>query len=214
MLPLLGPLTNYTADAIKGPSAVNPEKFPLVAAVGIGGGSGMYIPPVNNVKYDLEELMSEQLVESSQLQAVALRMVLQAPWELLFEVFLSIPCNYHPFLAVVVVELIPVGILAAWMTISLIWKTYSEITYLVLANKNLSFIVVHHNLSLVSLERPLLCDSFEASTSGLFLQGFRYLNIGERKVLPQSGEKGILELQRNTAEACPACFVNYHVSFV
>ncbi|PHT68906.1 hypothetical protein T459_28393 [Capsicum annuum] len=26
----------------------------------------MYIPPVNNVKYDLEELMSEQLVESSQ----------------------------------------------------------------------------------------------------------------------------------------------------
>ncbi|PHU03498.1 Transcription factor MYB1R1 [Capsicum chinense] len=32
----------------------------------------------------------------------------------------------------------PVGILAAWMTISLIWKTYSQITYLVLANKNLS----------------------------------------------------------------------------
>ncbi|KAM3398679.1 hypothetical protein P3S68_002195 [Capsicum galapagoense] len=64
------------------------------------------------------------------------------------------------------------------------------------------------------LHVPCPGSSFEASTSGLFLQGFRYLNIGERKVLPQSDEKGILGLQRNTAEAFPAYFVNYHVSFV
>ncbi|KAF3640354.1 hypothetical protein FXO38_01812 [Capsicum annuum] len=88
MLPLPGPVKNCTTDAIEGPSAVDPEKFRLGAAVegsygvccGVdtrtspslslqpsdAGGSGMHIPPVNNVRYDPEELMGKLLIGSCQ----------------------------------------------------------------------------------------------------------------------------------------------------
>ncbi|XP_060168867.1 uncharacterized protein LOC132599541 [Lycium barbarum] len=70
-----------------------------------GGGTGIDNHPVNKVG-SLEELMNKPLVGATQLLAVVLRMVLKALQELPRELFLSIPCNNHQFLALVAVHLL------------------------------------------------------------------------------------------------------------